>query len=127
MSVLNQKKVEIINQSYINQKEALNLQAARKRKLLKRRLAVFFAIVAITTFFIVQAIQSQNEILEAKQAQLEQLKKQHAKNLKQQKILEDEIIKLQDDEYIGKYARQEYFLSGEGEIIFTIPDEKEDD
>jgi len=35
--------------------------------------------------------------------------------------------KLQDEEYIGKFARKEYFLSGENEIIFAPPDEEEDE
>ena len=45
-------------------------------------------------------------------------------------MLELQIAKLQDDEYIAKLARKEYFLSEEGEIIFTIPkesDKKDDD
>ena len=48
----------------------------------------------------------------------------------QKQMLELQIAKLQDDEYIAKIARKEYFLSEEGEIIFTIPkesDKKDDD
>ena len=47
-----------------------------------------------------------------------------------QSALEEEIVKLNDDEYIAKLARRDYFLSDEGEIIFNIPDsdkEKEEE
>ena len=37
-------------------------------------------------------------------------------------MLKLQISKLNDDEYIGKLLRKEYFLSEEGEIIFTLPD-----
>jgi cell division protein DivIC len=32
------------------------------------------------------------------------------------------IVKLNDDEYIAKLARKEYFLSNDNEIIFTLPE-----
>ena len=40
-------------------------------------------------------------------------------------LLKDEIVKLNDDEYIGKLARKEYFLSDDNEIIFTLPEKKD--
>ncbi|RKJ59809.1 septum formation initiator, partial [Butyricicoccus sp. 1XD8-22] len=44
----------------------------------------------------------------------------------QQEMLNLQIAKLEDDEYLAKLARKEYFLSEEGEIIFTIPKDKEE-
>lgn len=71
----------------------------------------------------------QNETLAAK----EKLKKeanQHLTELKEeQDTLNLKIKQLQDDEYIAKLLRKEYYLSDEGEIIFIIPDkeDKKDD
>ena len=49
-----------------------------------------------------------------------------AKLERKQTMLENEIVKLNDDDYIAKLARSEYFLSDKGEIIFNIPEpEKE--
>ena len=45
----------------------------------------------------------------------------------QQEMLNLQIAKLEDDEYIAKLARKEYFLSDEGEIIFTIPSDEENE
>ncbi len=43
-------------------------------------------------------------------------------------MLKSQIIKLNDDEYIAKLARKEYFLSEDNEIIFAIPEnDKKDD
>lgn len=36
--------------------------------------------------------------------------------------LNDEIKKLQDPEYLARYAREKFFYSKEGEIIIRIPD-----
>ena len=47
---------------------------------------------------------------------------QLAKLEKEQRLLEEEIVKLNDDEYIAKFARKEYFLSDDGEIIFNLPE-----
>ena len=41
--------------------------------------------------------------------------------LSKQELLNLQIAKLEDDEYIAKLARKEFFLSEEGEIIFTMP------
>lgn len=37
-----------------------------------------------------------------------------------QKQLKGEIVKLNDDDYIKKIARRDYFLSEDGEIIFNV-------
>ena len=45
--------------------------------------------------------------------------------LEKQEMLKLQIAKLEDDEYIAKLARKEFFLSEEGEIIFTMPNSSE--
>lgn len=39
-------------------------------------------------------------------------------------MLQEEIVKLNDDDYIAKLARRDYFLSENNEIIFNLPKEK---
>ena len=43
---------------------------------------------------------------------------------RQEKILNQEIDKLQDPEYIAKYARENYSYSKNGEYIIKLKDEK---
>ena len=40
---------------------------------------------------------------------------------KERDQLAKQLEKLNDDEYIAKLARQEYFLSDKNEIIFSLP------
>lgn len=37
----------------------------------------------------------------------------------------NEISKLENEDYIAKLAREKYFKSEEGEIIFKLPEEQE--
>ncbi|MBO1910044.1 septum formation initiator family protein, partial [Microvirga sp. 3-52] len=45
----------------------------------------------------------------------------------EQEMLMNQLAKLEDDEYIAKLARQEYFLSDDNEIIFSMPNKKVED
>lgn len=37
-------------------------------------------------------------------------------------LKEKQVVKLQDDDYVAKYARAKYFYSRDGELIFNIPE-----
>ena len=39
--------------------------------------------------------------------------------------MKEQVIKLNDDDYIAKLARKEYFLSESDEIIFTLPSSRD--
>ena len=105
-------------------KEALKL--ARMRVGRNRRLATFFVIAVIVIGFLGKTLMDQNERLEAKQHILKEREEELVEVLETQELLKLQIAKLDDDEYIAKLARKEYFLSEKGEIIFTIPDESKD-
>ena len=62
--------------------------------------------------------------LDEKTEEKEQLKKNLAKLEKDETLLKEEIVKLNDDDYIAKLARKDYFLSDDNEIIFTLPKRK---
>jgi len=38
--------------------------------------------------------------------------------------LENDVNKLEDPEYLARYAREKYFYSKNGELIIRIPDEE---
>ena len=96
---------------------------SRKRKL---RRIVFFAVVPVVIIaFLINILVHQSETL-AEKEKLKQEATQHLVKVKEeQDSLNLKIKQLEDDEYIAKLLRKEYFLSEEGEIIFIIPD-KED-
>ncbi len=122
MSV-DKNRVPILNQSYLNYQEQQSIYAKRKKKMLIRRLTVFFVFVAIILFVFIQALVTQSQTLTEKETKLKEVQAQYKELKENQKILKEEITKLQDDEYIGKYARQEYYLSDDGEIIFSVPEQ----
>lgn len=113
---------------------AAEIEDARKRRhkvVLYRRLVVFGLVVLLTSIWLGSTIYAQSQTIagkeqlqEEKLAELEEVQKKQAK-------LEEQIRLLNDDDYLSKLARKDYFLSDEGEIIFTLPNDaekpKEDD
>ncbi|MFJ7733584.1 septum formation initiator family protein [Lysinibacillus sp. NPDC097231] len=96
---------------------------SRKRKM---RRIVFFAIMPVVIIaFLLNILLHQNETLAAKEKKMDEAN-QHLSVLKEEHdSLKLKIKQLEDDEYIAKLLRKEYFLSEEGEIIFIIPDKKD--
>ncbi|CAM3781657.1 FtsB family cell division protein [Cytobacillus oceanisediminis] len=125
MSVSKKRNVAKIETSYVRQQEAAEISAGRKRKLLFRRLAAFFTLAAVLSFFMISTLVSQSAALEEKVEEKNRLDKELAALQKKEVILEEEIVKLNDDEYIAKLARKDYFLSDNNEIIFNLPEETE--
>ena len=44
---------------------------------------------------------------------------------KKEKQLETDVKKLEDPEYLARYAREKYFYSKDGELIIRIPEDDE--
>ena len=119
------RNITSMQNDYILQKERAEKRAAKKRKLLRRRLTVFFVFTAIVSYFLISTLISQAAQIKEIEEEKVELEKTLAKVEREQSMLEDEVVKLNDDEYIGKLIRSEYFLSENGEIIFSIPKEEE--
>ena len=125
--------VKTLDNDYVrsNTNLAKQQQVKQRQKVLsRRRLAVFFVVATAVCIALVSTMVSQNARLAEKEAQKTKVQEELMTVQNQKEMLELQIAKLQDDEYIAKLARKEYFLSEEGEIIFTIPkenDKKEDD
>jgi cell division protein DivIC len=124
MGLEQKKSVSKIQTTYVKQQEYAEIASARKKKLLARRLTIFLVLASVLSYLMISSNISQTAKLDAKNAQMKELNHQMAELKTQQNILNENIIKLNDDEYIGKLARKEYFFSEKGEIIFNIPDEK---
>jgi|GEM_PF-151338 len=120
------RSITPLNETHLIKHELKQKHEARKRKLLYRRLSVFFVMASIISYFLISTLISQSKTITAKQIELHKLEEEYTNLEKQEKILEEEIIKLNDEEYLGKLARKEYYLSDKNEIIFTIPEEDND-
>lgn len=123
MSATKKKNVAKMETSYVKQQEEAEISAGRKKKLLFRRLAAFFTLAAVVSFFMITTLVSQSAALEEKVEEKTRLDQELSDLKKKEVMLEEEIVKLNDDEYIAKLARKDYFLSDNNEIIFNLPEE----
>lgn len=126
MSVIRKRNISKIENQYVQQREIAGIAESRKRKLLFRRLAVFALFASVISYLMISTFISQSASLENKKAEKDRLEQKLASLEKKQEILDEEIVKLNDDEYIAKLARKEYFLSEKNEIIFNLPKDKKD-
>lgn len=124
MGVTKMKSVTSLETSYMKQQEVSMKRAARRKKLLIRRLSLFLILTVALSYLVISNMISSSSTLESKKEEKAELTKNLAQLEKKQAMLENELVKLNDDEYIAKLARSEYFLSEDGEIIFNIPDTK---
>ncbi|MDR4888519.1 septum formation initiator family protein [Bacillus sp. HNG] len=122
MSAVRKKNVTQLQSTYMEkykqQEEAIQI----KRKGLIRRLIAFFVLVVIISYGLISMVVSQHKTMNEKAAKKEQLQEQLTALKDEQVLLEEEVVKLNSDEYIEKIIRRDYFLSKEGEIIFKVGD-----
>lgn len=123
MGAIKNRSVTKLETGYAQQHEKNASLAARKRTLLIRRLVVFFIMALGVSYFVITTLISQASAIEQIESEHKALQKELAHLQKEETILKEEIVKLNDEEYIAKLARKDYFLSEQGEIIFSIPKE----
>ena len=95
----------------------------RKRKI--RRIVCFTVVPVIIIAVLFNVLAHQKDTLLVKEKKKAEVEQRLTELEEQQEMLNLQITQLEDDEYIAKLLRKEYFLSEEGDIIFVIP-EKED-
>lgn len=89
-----------------------------------RRVLVYFSlIVLIGVFLTFSCIGTWKQIAHNKKAKKE-LTIKYDNLLKSEETLEGQVVKLQDPEYVLKYAREKYYFSKPGEIIIDISHNK---
>ncbi|WP_071393059.1 FtsB family cell division protein [Bacillus tuaregi] len=124
MGAVKERNIAKLQTNYALQQEESQISVARRKKVLYRRLTLFFGLAIIISYLMISTLISQNSVLAEKAEEKEQLEKQLSTYQHEEELLKEEITKLQDDEYIAKLARSEYFLSEDNEIIFTLPETK---
>jgi cell division protein DivIC len=125
MNIRSKEKIRHIQSDYqkiVAEREKLVLH---RRRGLIRRLTAFGIILVIAGYLMTSTFLSQSAAFENKLEEREKLESELKQMQKQQGKLEEEIVKLNDDEYIAKIARRDYFLSDENEIIFSVPESNE--
>jgi cell division protein DivIC len=121
MSERPERNIAPLDNAFTKQQQIKEKVTARKRKLLFRRLTLLVIIAGAITYLLVSTLISKNSELAAQKANKVKLENNVAELKTEKSMLKDQITKLNDDNYIAKLARTEYFLSKKGEIIFNIP------
>ncbi len=86
----------------------------------KRRLTVLICIfVPLLTLFISNMFSYWSSIF-TNMKEKKDLESSYMSILEEEELLKSEIQKLQDQEYIARYAREKYLYSKDGELIIKI-------
>lgn len=91
----------------------------------KRRLMLFFSIFVLLIGYVSYSTFSYWKQILINKKETKELEEKYEKLLTDKKILESDVIKLQDPDYVAKYAREKYLYSKDGELIIKIIDENE--
>jgi len=96
----------------------------KKKTVVKCRIRIFLALIVFGTVTVCLGYNLVMNIVNIGKMQNEKtgLKNQIVSLEEEKKILETDILKLKDPEYIAKYVREKYFYSKEGELILRIDD-----
>lgn len=127
MSSLRKKKVAKMDNPYVYQQEKKVQNVEKKKRGLVRRLSLYAVCAAIILILGISTLITQAGAIEQKTEQKQKFDEKLTKLKKQEILLHEEIVKLNDDEYIAKLARRDYFLSNKGEVIFNLPKKDQDD
>ena len=99
--------------------------AKKKRKVKKkaRRIATFglVSIIAIVVVFV--TVGSIFKELVTKYQEKKSLESKLINLEEKEKELQNDVKKLEDPDYLARYAREKYFYSKDGELILRIPDD----
>ena len=101
---------------------------ARKRRKVKkkaRRIATFGLVSIIAIVVVVITVGSVFKELIMKYHEKNTLENKLVTLEEKEIVLENDVKKLEDPEYLARYAREKYFYSKDGELILRIPDDKE--
>ena len=95
--------------------------------MIRRRITLFggilLAIIIILCIMLVTQKQSNNDDAVERQQKEEKYQKQQDEEL----ALKEQLNNLNDKSYIEKVARDDYYLSNDGEVIFKLPGDNKSD
>ena len=97
----------------------------RVNKGAKRRFLLLFSIFILLTGYVSYSTFNYWEQILNNKKETSVLENKYKELLDNKETLENDVIKLQDPDYVAQYAREKYLYSKEGELIIKIIEEKE--
>lgn len=85
----------------------------------KRLMAISIVIVALLISLVNSVAKDWVKVMENK-SQIEELSAEYDNLLNDEEKLVSQVTRLQDEDYIARYAKEKYMYSGTGEIIIRM-------
>ncbi len=123
---VNRKVVKLLN-SYTRKKESEKKVLTGEQRVSRKRTLLFSSLMLIIAgILLVMALHQhhQNSLLKEEVISNEEILENKVTEVRD---LEQRIKQLNDDNYIMRIARSEFFLSEDGEIIFNLSDGNDDE
>lgn len=86
----------------------------------KRRFLILMVLFVPLLILFVTNTMSYASIIYSNFKEKRELEAKYQEILEEEELLKSEISKLQDEEYVARYAREKYLYSKDGEIIIKI-------
>jgi len=119
--------VSRINSDYAQQEQLRKKRLHNKKVSLYRTLAVMCIVFLIALGSLITLLVKQHDTLNQKEAEKVAVEKELKVQEKRKKELNEQLVKLDDNDYIAKIVRKNLFLSKKGEKIFNIPNSLDDE
>lgn len=93
-----------------------------KKKKIKRKIIILSCIYILIGIVLIENITSTSYQIYQKIKEKKDLTNEILKLKEEEEELNGTVTKLQDPDYVARYAREKYLYSKDGEIIIRIPD-----
>lgn len=93
-----------------------------KRKQVKRNFLIISIIYLVIGFLLMETVVKTSYELYTKSKEKKEFQEELTTLKEKEEELKGQVSKLQDSDYIARYAREKYLYSKDGEIIIRIPD-----
>lgn len=118
---VNNKVIRLLN-NYTKKRDSEQKQLKTETRVSRRRALVFGSILMIVVIVLLMIGLNQKKANQELQQEVAATSEVLDDKNKQHSDLEQQIKQLNDDNYILRIARSEFFLSEEGELIFNLPE-----
>ena len=94
----------------------------KKKKTIKAKVRILFSLIVFSGVTLALGYNCLNNIIQIKdmKKEKENLQEKLVSLQEEQEILETDILRLEDPDYIAKYVREKYFYSKDGELILRL-------
>lgn len=121
---MDNKVIRLIN-NYTKKRESEKKRLQNETRVSRRRTVVFGSVLLVIVLLLLLVGVNQKKANQELQTEVAATSEVLDERNKKHDDLEQQIKQLNDDNYILRIARSEFFLSEEGELIFNLPEREE--